>query len=235
MNKLWVVIPAAGESKRFKDQGYMDPKPLIQLISKTGEYHCMLGFVYESLFPIADVDNLVIALPGGVHLPDTIDDIEHHVVHIQKTLGQADTIHQALLSLPSEDSVLIQDCDTILKTKDIQFLINSLQVYDMTLAITKTLDPNASRVDRVPFPTRFEEKKPISEWGIIGVRGFNNIGRLRSALGKTLDQCMGHGVEPYLSMAMNEYAGTKFAHKITEYVDLGTPERIKEAGWEILT
>ena len=235
MNKLWVVIPAAGESKRFKDAGYLNLKPTLFLKSNVGFCATMLGHVFESMPYTVDEGSVVIALPYGIHLPTDVKDCvsDLHTVHIEHTTGQADTIYQAIQFLPSEDSVLIQDCDTILKTKDVQFLINNLQVYDMTLAVTKTLDPNASRVDRVPFPTRFEEKKPISEWGIIGVRGFNNIGRLRSALSWAI--LHNHTEEPYLSMAMNEYAGTKFAHKITEYVDLGTPERIKEAGWEILT
>ena len=35
MNKVNVLIPIAGDGKRFKEAGYVKPKPFIQLNKKT--------------------------------------------------------------------------------------------------------------------------------------------------------------------------------------------------------
>ena len=209
MSKLWVVIPAAGESRRFKEAGYKTPKPLLHLRNNHGNVDTMINFVKDSI-------------PMGL---DVID-----VLRLEKTIGQADTVYQTVKNLPFIDSVLILDCDIILRIGDIEHIIEMLNSFDVVMAVTETFDPNASRVNQIPFPTRFVEKETISQYGIISARAFRSCGVLTAALKRLLDECE---TEPYLSTAMNYYPGTKFAHLITEYVDLGTPQRIKEAGWEI--
>ena len=213
MSKLWVVIPAAGKSQRFIDAGYLTPKPLLRLEAPDGKIGPMIEFIKDTV-------------PKGLEIIE--------ILHLEKTVGQADTVYQGIKDLPSDDSCLILDCDTLLQTIDIQKLISLLGIYDMSLLVAETFDPNASRVDQIPFPTRFVEKEPISQFGIIGARAFKDIGFLTLALKRTLDRCAIRSTEPYLSTAINHYPGTKFAHLITEYVDLGTPQRIKEAGWEIV-
>lgn len=225
MSDLWVVIPAAGESRRFKEAGYQTLKPLLTLKSPEGYISTMLGHVIKSL--PAYPHHLIIALPFGAKF--IYDDVAK--IEIARTRGQADSLFQVVQGVPSNDQVLVLDCDMLLKPKDLMLLVGLLQIYDISVAVTETFDPNASRVDEVPIPTRFVEKQPISQWGIVGARGFRNAGILTEALRKTLEETK---EEPYLSMAMNNYPGTKIAHVITEYIDFGTPERIKEAGWEIL-
>jgi len=230
MSNIWTVIPAAGESRRFKDAGFVTPKPLLTLKSKSGEIGYMVQHVIAD-FPAWLRAGVIVALPEG--FPKPID-LQERVVSIEHTTGQADTVYQVVKTLPDDDSVLVLDCDMILKTKDILTLVEMINVYDVTIAVSETFDPNASRVDSIPFPTRFVEKEPISQWGIVGGRAFKKAGLLTQALKKTLDRCVDRHQEPYLSLAINPYPGSKFAHVITDYIDLGTPERIKEAGWEIL-
>jgi len=226
---MWIVIPAAGESKRFRAEGWLVRKPLIVLKSPEGEEDFMVNFVKRSIPPTLQ-HSLVIAHKENYFPLGPYD----YQLHIYKTTGQADTILQVLRELPRDEEVVILDCDTVLEPADVKIIADFLQVYDVTIAVAETFDPNASRVDSVPFPTRFVEKEPISQWGIIGARGFKNIGLLIEALEKTVAECAAAGIESYLSMAINHYPGRSFAHVITKYVDLGTPERIKEAGWEIL-
>jgi len=213
MSKPLVIIPSAGRSQRFIDAGYVVPKSLLQLKAPDGKIGTMVDFVKDSV-------------PKGLEI-----DV---IYHLEKTIGQADTVYQSLKDFPVDDSCLILDCDTILKTTDIQKLIDLLEIYDVSLAVAETFDPNASRVDQIPFPTRFVEKENISQYGIIGARAFKNIGLLSIALKRTMDRCAIRSAEPYLSMAINHYPGTKFAHLITQFTDLGTPQRIKESEWEIL-
>lgn len=229
MSELYTIIPAAGESRRFKEAGFSTPKPFLRLESSSKEIKAMLAHVFTSASAgeIHIGVNSFLSLPKSAAFPTVFHDIE-------KTIGQADTVYQIVKDFPPDARVLVMDCDMILQKTDVQRLVDLLDLYDMTVAVTETFDPNASRVDQVPFPTRFVEKEPISQWGIVGARAFRSAGVLTDALECTLDLCKEEEREPYLSEAMNNYEGTKYAHVITEYVDLGTPERVEAAGWKIV-
>jgi NDP-sugar pyrophosphorylase family protein len=156
------------------------------------------------------------------------------VIHIEKTTGQADTIYQTVKNFMPTTPVIVADCDMILSLEDMVTIRKLLGIYDMVVAVTETFDPNASRVDQVPHPNRFVEKEPISQWGIVGVRAFNKAYLLKDALLTTLNDCKHRGVEPYISMAMNYYPGTRYAYVVRGFQDWGTPERLKESGAEIV-
>jgi NDP-sugar pyrophosphorylase family protein len=235
MSELWVVVPAAGDSRRFKDAGYDIPKPLLKVKSKLGIIRYMMEHaLVPTLFLDGHREGPIVGLPWDSNPPAT----GLNYRRIGKTLGQADTVLQLIKNLPEDDHVLVLDCDMVLQQKDIEMLVALITVgneYDVAIAVTKTFDPNASRVDSIPWPTRFVEKEPISEYGIVGARAFKDIGTLRYALEKTLTLYKNIGKEPYLSVAINHYPGTKYAHLISEYTDWGTPQRIKESGAEIVS
>lgn len=226
MRNLTVVIPAAGSSRRFWEAGFRNPKQTL-VVKFNGFTRSMLAHV-EATVPDYSI---VIGMKAEAFIPG---DIRGVVVPIQETKGQADTILQIVRTLPVDNQVLVLDCDMLLPQGSILKLIDAIQVCDLSVAVTKTFDPNASRVDSIPFPTRFAEKEPISEFGIVSGRAFSNAEMLSEALERTLADCVAFGVEPYLSMAMNHYPGEKFALIVRDYVDWGTPERLKESGAEIV-
>jgi len=229
-NPIWVVIPAAGESRRFKEAGYSTPKPLLRIrYNDTVSY--MAHYVMSSI-PLIHCETLIV-FPYGVEIPHNFDHTAGRMF-LKSTTGQADTVYQAIKELPKNDSVLILDCDMVLQSEDVYKLVLILQIEDVAIAVAETFDPNASRVDQIPYPTRFVEKENISQYGIVGARAFKNIGILQEALSRTLERYEVLGKEPYLSVAINHYPGNKYAHLITNYVDWGTPERIKESGAEIV-
>lgn len=226
MSNIITVIPAAGESRRYREAGYPTIKPLLTVRNKYGAVGSMLHHVEQSA-----LTETIVALPAQVMKP--IDSISR-VVAIFRTIGQADTVYQLVRSLPPSEAVVVMDCDMILGIGDVHTLMQYLELYDMVVAVTESFDPNASRVDTVPFPTRFIEKEPISQWGIVGVRAFRKAGMLANALQITIQNCIKFDTEPYLSTAMNNYPGTKYAHVIQNYQDWGTPERLRESGAEII-
>ena len=232
---LWVVIPAAGLSKRFSDAGFSTPKALLQIKSKKNISLPMVSHVinsvdYYSVDRFITPDKIIVGLPFG----HDNKDILVPKTFIKNTLGQADTIFQLISDLPENDKVLVLDCDMVLNSKDIRKLVEMGQVYDVALAVTETFDPNSSRVDQVPFPTMFVEKEPISSFGIVGARTFKNIGKLREALKKTMQEHLLNGKEPYLSSALNHYPGKKFALVVDEFQDWGTPQRVTDSGASII-
>lgn len=228
---LWIVIPAAGDSRRFRDVGYMTPKPFLELQHQEGgptEY--MIQFVINSV-DVVDPKFLIV-IRNDMNLPMSLE--HHHVLRIRETIGQADTVYRAVKELPPTDPVMIMDCDMVLQADDIDRILELLKSYDSVIAVAKTFDPNASRIDQVPHPTRFVEKEPISEWGIVGVRAFRSAGLLAYALQRTLARYEEIHREPYLSVAINHIPGTKYAHVVKKFLDWGTPERIKESGFKIV-
>lgn len=228
MSELFILIPAAGESRRYKEAGYSLPKPTLWIENGDGVRASMLGHVEATLPP----GTVMVGLSAGVALPE---DCFGNVVRINKTIGQADTIYQMLRGVSENARVLVVDCDMILGRKTLEELVALLNTFDVTIAVTYTFDPNASRVDKIPFPTKFVEKEPISAWGIVGARAFGNAGMLRDALAITVAAAGQNNEEPYLSTAINDYPGVKFAIETNFYVDWGTPERLQETDAKIIT
>lgn len=233
MSDLWVVVPAAGQSRRFREAGYHTPKPLLRIENTDGLTASMIMHVLSSLPPTGDKTRDERILVG---LPEDVDILVPFYPYrlIPKTLGQADTVYQLIQELPGEDSVLVLDCDMILDPLDIEALMHAVELYDVAIAVTTSFDPNASRVDQVPFPTRFVEKEPISQYAIVGARAFKSIDLLRKALKRTIDRYKSLGQEPYLSVVINHYPGVKYTHQITKYTDWGTPQAILESGARII-
>jgi MobA-like NTP transferase domain len=226
MSKVVAVILAAGQSRRFVEAGYKTPKPFLVIRDQDGTEGQMVNFVLNTLPPTVTA---LVAVP-----PDYTFMERENVrgVHIAHTRGQADTAYQVVRHLPKDRQVILLDCDMVLRYQDVRDLIALLELFETVTAVTNTFDPNASRVDQVPFPTRWVEKQPISSWGIVGARAFRNAGRLTEALKQVIEE----PGEPYLSTAMNYYQsfGQNYAHEIFQFQDWGTPERIIASGAQIV-
>jgi CTP:molybdopterin cytidylyltransferase MocA len=232
-SKPYILIPAAGQSRRYRDEGWMQPKPLLWVRDKEGNVLRMVQFVLRSAPPTV-FGRVRIGFDQNVHVPMMFGSFANR---INNSTGQADTIRQMVRLIPDGETVLILDCDMVLRREDIEEMIRLLDNYPMVVAVTETFDPNASRVDRVPFPKWFAEKTPISSWGMVGARAFHNSAVLREALDDTfMNQEMVDGVkqELYLSHVLNHYKGKAYAHVITEFQDWGTPERLRQSGANIV-
>jgi len=223
------VILAAGQSRRFVEAGYSLPKPFLTIQDQDGKRGQMVDFVVNSL---PDTMKIFIAIPA-TYLYAPQRDVQN--VHISRTYGQADTAYQVVSHLPKDRRVIVLDCDMVLQPRDVKNIIELTRLFETVTAVTPTFDPNASRVDSVPFPTRWAEKEPISSWGIVGARAFRNAGRLTTALRHVLEMPGAPG-EPYLSTAMNHYLsfGQNFAYEVSQFKDWGTPERIAASGAKII-
>jgi hypothetical protein len=223
-----VIILAAGESKRFLDKGFKIPKPLLR-IEYMGDTMSMLAHVQSNIPEGLDI---LTVLREGMYPPD---DIRGEVIHIAETRGQAESLYRVISVMREDRPILVHDCDMLLDVLDIHKLLDMLDHYPVTVAVTETFDPNASRVDKIPYPDIFVEKQPISQWGIVGARGFASHKELTQCIEIELRRNINTvDYEPYLSEAMNHFGGQPYALQITDYVDWGTPERILESGARIV-
>lgn len=191
----------------------------------------MLRHVVETI-PEARSENINIGIPVGIGVPG----VRGKFHGIWASTGQATTVYQILQSMMVRDGylkpspVLVLDCDMLLGVEDLIAIVELTQIYRSVVAVTETFDPNASRVDRIPFPTMFVEKEPISQYGIVSARAFDNAVDLKDCIGGYLETLPPER-EPFLSEAMNAYPGPSFAYKLSQsFVDWGTPERVLSSG-----
>lgn len=246
MSKLWVVIPAAGHSRRYAEYGAKHPKPLLT-VDFFGRTQTMIEYVLDSIPEEYLVrERCIIGFPIVTDVNLTIYTVVYATPKISQrattkfinfTRGQPDTVFQLIKDIPSEDSILTLDSDMLLRESDIRIVVESLKLYSLSVAVAKTFDPNASRVDQIPYPTQFVDKSPISAYGIVSARAFSSAGLLRWWLKSSLETST--GVEPNFAAAMNGYKfpaerNNAFAHLITDYVDWGTPERLLASGAKLV-
>lgn len=90
-----IIIPAAGEGRRFRDAGYDDPKHLIPLAGRP-----MVDWVVANVRPLDPTGRVIIATKGVVG----------------ETTGATDTIRRALAAYPPDhdEPVVIANCDQLL-------------------------------------------------------------------------------------------------------------------------
>lgn len=109
-----IVIPIAGEGKRFVDSGFVLPKPLIQIGNK------IMYNVATECMPLHLATKLIFILKEGKHLELLIDNIKEryasypYVIKVlnENTRGQAETILKAVETLDLNNPTLVHNCDT---------------------------------------------------------------------------------------------------------------------------
>lgn len=221
--RIRILIPAAGESARYREEGYDLPKHMLR-VTYGGINGTMLGHVLE--YVPKDMDVLV-----GVR--QAVPDLHPRVMTtvVEHTAGQADTVRQMLEEVDIDDGVIVMDCDTLVLKEDVYRIRNLMAEWSAVVLVAENrYDRSMSRVDHVPHPTVFVEKKDISQWGVVSVRAFHNAGLLRGTLRQVVDEHRQIGTEPYLSHVLNRYPGTKYALVTKEYTDWGVPEKLRRSG-----
>jgi molybdopterin-guanine dinucleotide biosynthesis protein A len=214
------IILAGGGSERFRTNGHTTPKPLLN-VEFNGVTRSMIEHVAATV-PGELVQ--VWALPDWCPCPPGVPK-----VNIKDSVSQVDTLIQTLRKFPlHEQSVLLLDCDTVLDPRDLLRVWRSAteHAYRSSVAVTRSDDPNMSRVDSVPFPSRFVEKQLISPWGIVSARAFSNAECLRLVTSP-------HFVD--LAQVLNAYPGERHAVELERpWLDWGTPERLERTGARIV-
>lgn len=238
-NSPVVVIPAAGRSGRFVEQGFTAPKAALRVRDREGCEMPMLLHV---------IANIPTAWP--VVVGTTTDQVDAYrqilgdeavqrgvVVDVGPyTMGQADTVRRILGGDATSrgQKIMVVNCDNVFSRFDLQVLHDFLAIADMTVLVHKSRNPMCSFVDSIPIPTRFVEKEPISEWAMSGAWAFRSAKSLHQAISETMHLDRTVRGEFYLSSALNRLPGRKIVVNCTGMQDWGTPESIRETGARIV-
>jgi dTDP-glucose pyrophosphorylase len=222
---LHLLIPAAGESQRFKDAGYTTPKGLMQ-IEWRGKRATMIEHIVASV---------------GVALHTTVgvkfDDRErfeealplYTVTPIVDSTGQACTVAMMANAVSPEDELLVVNSDNAFDGyAPMYMVIRARRAHASAAALVFEADHDRyGFVDGYPYFSKGAEKNPISPYALAGAFYFRSAKDLVTANIRAAPAANG---EFYLSGVFEHLHGTKLAVKINRDMlhEWGTPQSLAD-------
>lgn len=214
-----IVIPMAGEGRRFAEAGYTDPKPLIDVAGKP-----MIQRVMDCLRPADGCRfTLVTRLAVG--------DVDAEVIQLDRpTSGAVDSL---LRGLVHGGPVLVANCDQYI-TGSIDEFLATAAFYDAAVMTFNSTNPHHSYVKVSDgLVTEIAEKVVISDEAVAGIYWFADANTLRQAAANVIRSERRHANgEFYISAVIDEYVKTGrrvgvFEVDVREKHMLGTPEELR--------
>lgn len=226
--RVKVVIPAAGDSRRYSEAGIAIPKPDLR-VKFRGHTRTMLEHV------ISTIPNICGKTYVGLR-PDMVGPKSTHFerVDIRNSAGQADTVLQILDRFTEDSPLLVMNSDALIERAALRRIIDDVtdRKFSVGIVVQRTHNEGMSYVDQVPHPVRFVEKQRLSAFGMSGAWSFRSSRELDDALRYLLGHRRMSKGEPYLSQALNYVGGKKVTLEIEPHdiVDWNTPEAFAASG-----
>jgi len=230
---LQLLIPAAGESRRFAEAGYQKPKGLLKM-GWRGKRRTMIEHVVESvsdsLAPLIgcrpqDWEAFAAALPA-----------DYVVIPVGASMGQADTVARLACAphIGAYDQLLVVNSDNAFAVKEHRLTTFAHNWYANSKASAGAVvfDANEYRfgyIDAYPDFNFGIEKKPISRYALAGAFFFRSARILLDAWAEWRRDSKPDD-EPYLSGLFKYIEGPKLASMIdrNQLHEWGTPQAIAE-------
>ena len=241
MPKIHIIQPMGGGGTRFKKQGFVLPKPLLELKDKPFFY-----WATESLYKdINDKDLTFVVLKEHVEEFKIDQKIKEYyksanIVVIPEILnGAVLTALEGVKDIKDDDPIIINDCDHAFSCKKFNDYCNKGDFSDLDGALLtfKSDDPKYSylEMDETGNVTHTVEKKVVSSNAICGAYYFKNAKIFEKYAKRYLKNC--DYVEFFMSGVYNEMAkdSLKISNFTCDYhIPFGTPEEYEEAKKEEL-
>ncbi len=230
-----IVIPMAGEGKRFVDRGITTPKPLIEVSGnpfishvldsidiKNAKYHFLIRKNHYE-----DHDFEKIFKEKG---------IDYNVTLVDKTTeGAVSTTLLCREKINHNYPLIIKDCDQILNWDSGNFFkFSKRKKVDGIIVTLPTINPGFSFVkldDDQSTVLETKEKQVISSFGNTGLYYFSNTGEYFKYSDIMIKKNIRVNNEFYVSQVYNEYISDlkKIIHyPIPEILSINTPEELSE-------
>lgn len=240
MRPLHIIMPMAGEGSRFLKEGWVTPKPLIQLHGvplfkrAIGSVHADgIQMKYSFVVRQNHIDDY--GIDKGIHafLPDA------NIFSVQKTTrGAVETCLMAENAIEDNDAVVVMDCDLEFRSKRfIELIKESLSKSDEevcggALVSFESDSPKYSyaEVDNNNVVLRTAEKEVISNHALCGAYFFSSGRRFKQIAHQLMNEQNFAKPEYYVSLLYNYLiaAGEKvYLAPMEEYYSYGTPEELK--------
>ena len=230
-----IVIPMAGEGKRYTLEGYTIPKPFIEINNKM-----MIELVLDSFKNINAIFTIVIQKKFLVEQKLQLEKLKQRykikIVTVPKlTMGAAITALAAHKSINPKYDIIFADSDNFFNPKDISDFIIYVRKRDLKGALLtfKSFDPAFSYVksDEQGYLIKTKEKEAISQHAICGLYYFKNLEDFKSSVIDLIVESDISKGEFYMSNIYNHLK--KLTNKIGIYEIknfncVGTPKQLKE-------
>lgn len=216
-----VIIPMAGEGRRFAEAGYDLPKPLIDVAGKP-----MIERVIDCLQP---ADGARFVLVSRILLPNVPATV---VTLNEATDGAVDTVRRAA-PYTGPGPVVVANCDQYVTPGLVDEFLSAMEGADAGVMVFNSTNPHHSYVKiSGGLVTEIAEKKVISDNAVVGVYWFADSTVLFDACRVVLAHGRRHANgEFYLSSVLGLLVDSGYKVRAVE-VDvrdkhmLGTPEEL---------
>jgi len=226
------ALPMAGAGSRFAKEGYVEPKPFIQV---NGKY-----MVHQAVRCLPKTDRTVYACLRGHTAP-----YPGEVVWIDEVLeGQACTTEKILEFIPPDKSILISACDNGMFYDSDKFLElvededNDVIVWTYTNNYTSYRNPemyswvlsdDKNNIEEIGVK-KFFGGNPIEQFAVVGTFFFRNKEVYLNSLQKMYEDKERVNNEYYIDSLVNYSIDLGYKVKnfeIDEYICWGTPNDLK--------
>ena len=237
-----IIVPMAGEGKRFKDSGVSEPKFMIKVKNKT-----LFEWSIDSL-PI-NISKKIIFICLDEHekkfnVSNFIKNIMNkkypncnyeqlYLKHV--TMGQVETALSAKHLIKPEEPLLIYNIDTHFISTRLESKILTLKnrKIDGLLGCFESNDENLSfiQLDEKGYVKQVKEKEKISNYASTGLYIFTNAKYFFQAAEEMINKEIKIKNEFYVSEIYNILleSGKKFEVDVAEeFIALGTPDDVKK-------
>lgn len=228
-----IVIPLAGEGKRFSSKGIDVPKPLILVNGKTLIEHAVetLGINGRYIFITKKYKNK----DYNDQLSRILKSLKPDSIEIQleqKQRGASDAALYAEKYIDNNDHLIIANCDQRMSWNGKQFIEDvEYTNADGSVVTFKATDPKHSYVEIINGKVvRIVEKDPISDDALIGIHYWNKGSDFVWTAKKLLEDDLADEVYISQTYQLLVDAGKHIeAYPIpnNEYINLGTPEDVE--------
>lgn len=237
-----VLIPAAGESRRFREAGYAGPKALLPVdwrgVRQPAVLH-LLDSVWSRHRWHTVVGTTTALAP---QFAEVLRGRDAEVLDVgDSTCGQADTLLRMARLRREDDPAVVVNCDVVpnLSLWPLRAAIAPGGGCTAAVLVGQSESLSASYADAVPYFCGCVEKPasvPPGGWALLGVYALVSPRQLRVALDETLRSGERVGGEAYLSDALGRLPGQKLALACDPGVvlDWGTPAALAATGARIV-
>lgn len=227
-----IVIPLAGEGKRFSSVGIDTPKPLIKVNGKTMIEHAVttLGIEGNYIFVTKKYKNELY----NAELSSILKRLKPNSIEIkvdQKQRGAADAVMYAKQYIDNNDQLITTNCDQILNW-DADSFMDYVEDNDCdgSVVLFKATDPKHSYVEIVDNKIiKIVEKNPISSDALIGLHYWKHGKDFVSSATALLETDSSEEVyisHTYSSLLNSGKYIAPFFIPNNNYINLGTPEDV---------
>ena len=240
MRFLHIVMPMAGEGRRFLKEGWTTPKPLIELNGQPLFKHAIssvtdkdIQMKYSFIVRQEHIDKYQIDKGIRSFLP------EANLFSVVKTTrGAVETCLIAENAIADDDAVIVMDCDLEFRSKKFMEIIKQIlnkPIEEATGGALVSFESNEPRYSYAAlgedgFVARTAEKEVISNHALCGAYFFASGRRFKQIAHLLLAEPAFTKPEYYVSLLFNYLLkdGEKvWLAPMEEYYSYGTPEELK--------